>query len=113
MFRRGKVQPSVDQYISRRYDDTAVVIYQELRSGRALRNWYVTWLEGQLEGLPEEQRKRYSLLRTPSPSPAAWRSGGETGRASERDGQEPKSESEGQQVVQRSTANSSKFCNIL
>ena len=63
MLRRRKVQPLVDEYISRRYEDTAVVIYEELRSGRGPRSLYPRWLEDHLEGFPAAQREKYSLLR--------------------------------------------------
>ena len=64
--RRKKVQPSVDEYILRRYDDTAVRIHADLHSERGLHNYYALWLEGMLEGFPEEQRKKYSLVRVTS-----------------------------------------------
>ena len=73
MFRRRKVQPSVDEYILRRYDDTAVRIHADLHSQRSLQNYYALWLEGMLEGFPEEQRKKYSLMKVTSrPVFSAW-----------------------------------------
>ena len=105
--------PFVDDYISRRYDDTAVVIYEELRRCRdGPRNCYVTWLEAHLDGFPEEQRKKYSLVRT-SPSSTAT---GETLEGSNRkkSGEEDlDDDDEGHQGAVVRTAASSKFCTIL
>lgn len=62
MFKRKRVQPSIHEYILRRYDDIAVRINADIRSGRDLQNYYIQWLEGMLEGFPEAQRNKYSLL---------------------------------------------------
>lgn len=73
MFKRKKVQPFIDEYILRHYDDIAVRINADIRNGRGLRNYYAPWLEGMLQGFPETQRNKYSLL-TPKPRPVlnAW-----------------------------------------
>ena len=110
MLRRRKVQPFVHEYISRRYDDTAVVVYEALRSDRGLRNCYVTWLEGHLEGFPEEQRKKYSLLRTTASSAKA--NSLEEDNTKEGSG-DPSDGAEQQAIAERTTANSSRFCTIL
>ena len=74
MFGRGKVQPSVDEYIQRHYEDTAVCIHADLRSKKGLQNHYVAWLEDKLQGFPEAARKKYSLAaRAASPRHvSAW-----------------------------------------
>lgn len=73
MFRRKKVQPSVDEYILRRYDDIAVRIYADLHSERGLQNLYAPWLEGMLQGFPAAQRNKYSLMTANSrPVLSAW-----------------------------------------
>ena len=110
--RRRKVQPLVDQYISRRYDDTAVVIYEDLRSGcRALPNRYAVWLEGHLVGFPVEQRERYSLLRTPAPSVSGERAA-ESGRERGTEGNNEQEE-EGERGLTTIATASSRFCTIL
>lgn len=63
MFRRKKVHPLVDDYIKCRYEDIAVSINADLRSEKGLQNHYILWLESKLQGFPEAQRKKYSLLR--------------------------------------------------
>ena len=74
MFKRKKVHPSIDKYIERRYDDIAVCIYTDLRSGRGLQNYYAPWLERMLQGFPKPQREKYSLMTPSPPRPAlsAW-----------------------------------------
>ena len=110
------MQPFVDEYISRRYDDTAVVIYEELRSGRGLRNCYVTWLEAHLAGFPENQRNKYSLLRTSTTSSAAQTQGESNTKGGSEQQADYSRDVEEQQgaVVRINTATpSSKFCTIL
>ena len=71
MFRRKKkVQPLLDEYISRRYDDIAVCIHADLLSERGLQNHYTPWLEGMLQGFPEAQRKKRSLMKSAASRPA-------------------------------------------
>lgn len=73
MFKRKRVQPSIHEYILRRYDDIAVRINADILSGRGLQNYYIQWLEGMLQGFPEAQRNKYSLVTAkPRPVLSAW-----------------------------------------
>lgn len=101
MFRRKKkVQPFVDEYISRLYEDTAVLIYVDLRSGKGLQNHYAAWLESKLQDFPEPLRNKYSLLRAPPARKRAWSEGTEasSSRATEREATGP----ETRRTVERS-----------
>lgn len=49
MFRRKKkVIPESEEYIQRRYEDTAVRIYMDIKQGRGLYSSYVPWLQTRL-----------------------------------------------------------------
>lgn len=73
MFKRKRVQPAIHEYILRHYDDVAVRINADILSGRGLQNYYGPWLEGMLQGFPEAQRNKYSLLTAePRPVLGAW-----------------------------------------
>lgn len=73
MFKRKRVQPSIHEYILRHYDDVAVRINADIRSGKGFQNYYAQWLEGMLHGFPEAQRNKYSLLTAkPRPVLSAW-----------------------------------------
>ena len=76
MFKRKKaqVQPALDPYITRRYEDLAVCIHQDLKNGRGLYSYYAPWLETMLQRLPSaEMRQKYSLLPANHTTPAsAW-----------------------------------------
>lgn len=63
MFRRRRVQPAVDPYITRRYEDIAVCIYHDIRNGRGRYSYYAPWLERMLERIPSgEYRLKHSLM---------------------------------------------------
>ena len=71
MFKRKKVQPETDTYISRRYEDTAVCIHYDIKNGRGMYSYYAPWLETMLQRLPSAQvRQKYSLMVRPVLS--AW-----------------------------------------
>lgn len=46
--RRKKVIPESEEYIQRRYEDTAVRIYMDIKQGRGLYSSYVPWLQMRL-----------------------------------------------------------------
>ena len=66
MFKRKKVQPTVNEYVARRYEDTAVCIFQDLHGTRGLRNLYVPWLEEMLFYFPPSYKERHSLVSSSS-----------------------------------------------
>ena len=123
MFKRKRIQPAIDEYIVRRYEDTAVCIYRDIQSGRGMRNYYAPWLEGMLQRLPASHRDKYSLM-TKSATPVlnAWAEEPEL-RAGENHGDSPQGRlaSEGRETVgavvrrggQAETHTSSRFCVIL
>ena len=87
--RKKRVQPFVDEYILRRYEDTAVLINADLRSEMGLQNHYAPWLESKLQGFPEPLRKKYSLLRTPPTAGRREEAGPGTSSTTERGVTEP------------------------
>ncbi len=79
MFRRRRVQPTLDPYIARRYEDIAVSIYHDIKNGRGTYNYYAPWLEGMLERIPSsEYRDKHSLMRGRPLN--AWQEEGESAR---------------------------------
>lgn len=73
MFKRRRIQPAIDEYIVRRYEDIAVCIYRDIQSGRGMRNYYAPWLEGMLQRLPASHRDKYSLVKkSVRPVLSAW-----------------------------------------
>lgn len=123
MFKRKRIQPAIDEYIVRRYEDTAVCIYRDIQSGRGMRNYYAPWLEGMLQQLPASHRDKYSLMtKSARPVLSAWAEEPEL-RAGENHGDSPQGRqaSEGGETVpavvrrggQGETHTSSRFCVIL
>ena len=66
MFKRRKVQPAVNEYVARRYEDTAVCIFQDLHGARGLRNLYVPWLEEMIFHFPPSYKEKHSLVSSSS-----------------------------------------------
>ena len=66
--RRARVVPKVDPYIERRYEDMAVSIRTDIARNKGLFCYYTPWLEQIMERfeLPEEYRRRHSLVATDS-----------------------------------------------
>lgn len=123
MFKRRRVQPAVDEYIVRRYEDTAVCIYRDIQSGRGMRNYYAPWLEGMLQRLPASHSDKYSLMtKSVRPVLSAWAEEPELGvRESPKEPPQERLASEGGETVggvatrggQGETHTSSRFCVIL
>ena len=88
MFKRKKtqVQPELDPYITRRYEDLAVCIHHDLKNGRGQYSYYAPWLETMLQRLPSvEMRQKYSLLPSADTRPAlAWVGGEDEAGPSDR-----------------------------
>ena len=58
LWRRRRVVPEVDQYISQRYEDTAVRIFIDLKQGRGLHSTYVPWIQAMLiQYIPTEEMR--------------------------------------------------------
>lgn len=46
--KRNKVVPEADQYISQRYEDTAVRIFLNMKKGKGLHSVYVPWIQAMI-----------------------------------------------------------------
>ena len=48
LLKRKKTAPEIDKYISHRYEDTAVIIFANIREGRGVYSAFVPWIQSML-----------------------------------------------------------------
>ena len=48
LLKKKKVTPEIDEYISQRYEDTAVTIYFSIQEGRGIYSAFVPWIQSML-----------------------------------------------------------------
>lgn len=79
LLKKKKVVPKVDEYVSKRYEDTAVTIYFSIKEGKGLYCAFVPWMQSMLERyIPsDEARRKYwhdqvSLYNDTVPVHQAW-----------------------------------------
>ena len=65
--RAKKVIPEHEEYVSKRYEDTAVRIYQDLKRGRGHYSSYVPWIQAMLTqyGPDERWKSKYWMEQVP------------------------------------------------